>query len=54
MARLNIGKLLEYKSSNKVLKNCIQEGSNDDLGLTLSVSIAGSNLFSGHLCGNCS
>ena len=39
--------MLEHKRPWKVLKIFIQVSSNDDLGLTLSFSVARSNLLSG-------
>ena len=42
--KIEYDKMLEYKISCKVLNIFIQEGSNDDLGLTLSFSMARSNL----------
>ena len=44
-AEVKYGKMREHKVSWKVLKIFIQEGSNDDLRLTLSFSMARSNMF---------
>ena len=46
--------MLEHKIPCKVLKIFIQEGSNDDLGLTLSFTMARSYLLSGLFYGNSS
>ena len=52
--KVKYDKMLEYKVSWKVLKMFIYEGSNDDLGLTLSFSVARSNLLSRPLYGKSS